>query len=63
MPGKIIRINVEIGTEVKKGESLLVTEAMKMENNILAKCDGVVEQIIHPEGSQIDNGDLLIVLK
>ncbi len=62
MLGKIIRINVKVGDEVKKGENLLVIEAMKMENNVLAKIDGVVERISHQEGIQVDIGDLLMVI-
>ncbi|GMT49240.1 MAG: hypothetical protein IEMM0008_0779 [bacterium] len=63
MPGKVLRINVDLGAEVKIGESLLITEAMKMENNVLSKIDGVVEEILHEEGTQVDIGDLLMIIK
>ncbi len=63
MPGKVVRINVKRNDEVKAGESLLITEAMKMENNVLSKIDGVVEEILHDEGTQVDIGDLLIIIK
>lgn len=62
MPGKILKLNVKVGNQVKVGESLLVMEAMKMENNIAAKNDGNVSQILHYEGAQVDTGDLLLVL-
>ncbi|MDH5682217.1 MAG: pyruvate carboxylase, partial [Spirochaetota bacterium] len=63
MPGKIVRLHVEEGVEVKKGEILLITEAMKMENNVISKVDGIVEKIYHAEGVQVDVGDLLIHIK
>ena len=45
MPGKVIKIPVTAGSEVKKGETVIVLEAMKMENEIKASYDGVVKEV------------------
>jgi 3-methylcrotonyl-CoA carboxylase alpha subunit len=56
MPGRIVRILVEPGTPVRKGAGLLVLEAMKMENEIQAPADGVVDRIFVKAGDTVDNG-------
>ena len=61
MPGKIFKILVSAGDEVKEGDVLLVSEAMKMETNIKAKKNGVIKELLFGEGDQIDQGDLLVV--
>ena len=63
MPGKIFKIQVSVGDAVKAGDTLLSTEAMKMETNIKAREDGVVAEILFKEGAQIQQGDLLMILK
>lgn len=60
MPGSVLGIDVEIGDRVKKGQSLISTEAMKMETTIKATADGVVDQIYVKPGDIIESGDLLI---
>lgn len=62
MPGKVIQINVKKGGDVKKGDVLMVVEAMKMENNILAPQDGKVENICVKSGQMVDGSIELIVL-
>jgi 3-methylcrotonyl-CoA carboxylase alpha subunit len=62
MPGKVIKINVKTGKPVKKGDTLLVVEAMKMENNITAPKDGKVEKINVKAGDMVDGSLELIVL-
>lgn len=62
MPGKIFKMLVAVGDEVKAGATLLSTEAMKMETNIKAKISGTVMEILFSEGDQVDQGDLLVVL-
>ncbi|WP_048148455.1 acetyl-CoA carboxylase biotin carboxyl carrier protein subunit [Palaeococcus ferrophilus] len=62
MPGKILRILVKEGEEVKTGQGLLVLEAMKMENEIPSPMDGVVKAIHVREGETVDTGQLLIEL-
>jgi acetyl-CoA carboxylase biotin carboxylase subunit len=60
MPGKVIKINVKEGDEVKRGTILLVVEAMKMENNIVALEDSIVEKVNVTEGDKVDT-DLQLV--
>ena len=62
MPGKILKLAVKPGDEVKAGMALLVTEAMKMETSVKAKQDGKVLEVRFPEGAKIEKEDLLIVL-
>ena len=62
MPGKILRILVKEGEQVKTGQGLLVLEAMKMENEIPAPKDGVVKKILVKEGDTVDTGQPLIEL-
>ena len=62
MPGTILRANVAAGDSVSKGQTLLVLEAMKMENEIMAPSDGVVEQLNVAEGASVNTGDVLIIL-
>ncbi|PLX93466.1 MAG: pyruvate carboxylase, partial [Desulfuromonas sp.] len=63
MPGKIFKQLVDAGDEVKEGDVLMVTEAMKMETNIKAKKSGVIKEIVFGEGDQVDQGDLLLVFE
>lgn len=63
MPGTIVKINVSIGDAVKKGSVLLVLEAMKMENEIVAAKDGVVARILTNKGSAVEANTPLLVLK
>jgi pyruvate carboxylase len=63
MPGKVFKILVNVGDEVRAGDTLLSTEAMKMETNIKAKEDGKVVDIFFKEGAQVQQGDLLVVLE
>lgn len=63
MPGKILKVLVSVGDEVKAGQGLLVMEAMKMEHTIKASHDGVVEDICFKEGELVDGGVELVKLK
>lgn len=60
MPGKILKIMTEAGKTVKKGEGLLVMEAMKMEHTIKANADGVVANVHCAEGDLVDGGVELV---
>lgn len=60
LPGKIMTINVKNGDIVKKGDVLLIMEAMKMENNVLAPKDGVIETIKVQPGDNVLEGDVLL---
>lgn len=62
MPGTVLKVPVSLGTAVKKGQVLLLLEAMKMENEITAPADGVILSINVAEGNSINAGDLLISL-
>ena len=62
MPGKILGVKTEVGKAVKKGEVLLILEAMKMENEIVAPQDGTVASINVQTGSQVEPGDTLVTL-
>ncbi len=63
MPGKVIKVNVKEGDEVKRGTILLVVEAMKMENNITAECEAVVEKVVVKEGDMVDTDLQLVYLE
>lgn len=60
LPGNIMQVNVKVGDEVKKGDKLLMYEAMKMENNILAEKDGHITTVKVQAGDSVLEGDLLI---
>ena len=62
MPGKILSVKTSVGTAVKKGEVLMVLEAMKMENEIVASQDGVVASIDVSEGAAVESGTVLASL-
>ncbi len=61
MPGMVLKVMVSQGQEVKKGDSLLVLEAMKMENNIKALGDGTVKMIKIKEGDKVEKNQVLIL--
>jgi len=63
MPGSILDIKVNIGTKVKKGQVLLILEAMKMENEIFATLDGIVAQIMVSKGTNVATNDILMVIQ
>ncbi|QQK81970.1 pyruvate carboxylase [Salicibibacter cibi] len=60
MPGTVLKVLVKEGEEVKKGDHLIITEAMKMETTVQAPRDGKIEAIHVGNGEAIDSGDLLI---
>lgn len=62
IPGNILKILVKEGDKVKKNQSLIVIEAMKMETNIVSASDGTVESIIASEGKSVKTGELLLKL-
>ncbi len=62
LPGSIIKVLVSEGQAVKKGDTLLTLESMKMENPVLAEQDGTVKQIAVTPGQNVMQDDLLIVL-
>jgi len=62
LPGTIFKMNVNIGDSVEIGDTLLIMEAMKMENNILAEAQGVVKTIMVKEGDAVLQDDILLEL-
>ena len=62
MPGTIVDVKVAQGQAVKAGELLLILEAMKMENEIVAPKDGTIAQVVTSKGAKVDTGSPLIVL-
>ena len=62
MPGNILKGNVSVGQTVKEGEVLVVLEAMKMENEIMAPKNGTVAQVLVQKGSTVDTDATLVVL-
>lgn len=63
MPGTIVGVNVKVGDSFKRGQVLIVLEAMKMENEILAPRDGRVVAINTTKGSSVNSGDVLIAFE
>ena len=62
MPGKVVRVLVKVGDAVRARQPLVVIEAMKMENELRARSDGVVVEIHGREGQLVDAGSLLVVV-
>jgi biotin carboxyl carrier protein len=62
MPGKVLKVNTSAGAAVKKGDVLLVFEAMKMENDITAPQDGTVASVNVSVGQSFEPGELLVSL-
>ena len=63
MPGTILKVNFKNGDAVKKGDVLMVLEAMKMENEIMASADGVVAGVSVSEGATVEAGAVLCTLQ
>jgi len=63
IPGRIAAVHVVAGDVVEAGQSLLVVEAMKMQNELRTSRPGTVERVAVGAGETIDNGDLLVVLR
>ena len=62
MPGKVIDLKVKVGSKVKKGETLVILEAMKMEHQVKASEDGKVSKLLIRKDDQLENGALLMVV-
>ena len=63
MPGTILSVNVIPGQSVRKGDVLMILEAMKMENEIMCPRDGVVGSVQAAKGAAVESGTLLCVLQ
>ena len=62
MPGKVLAVKAPVGTKVSKGQVVLILEAMKMENEIVAPEDGTVASINVNEGASVEAGTVLATL-
>ena len=62
MPGNILDVKVKAGDSVKAGDTLLILEAMKMENEISAPQDGTIASVNVRKGDVVNSGDLLITM-
>ena len=63
MPGKVIDLKVKKGSKVKSGDTLVILEAMKMEQSIKASKDGVIDEVFISKGDQVENGAVLMVME
>ena len=62
MPGKVVEIKVKKGSSIKKGDTLVILEAMKMEHKVLAPDNGKIKEVLIKENEQVENGATLVVL-
>ena len=62
MPGVVLKVQVQQGQAVKAGQVLVILEAMKMENEIVAPKDGTVAQIVAAKGASVESGAPLVIL-
>lgn len=63
MPGKIVKVLVEIGNQVSAGDGVIIVEAMKMQNEMKAPKDGIVKEIRFSAGETVNAGDILLVVE
>ncbi len=62
MPGTVLAVKKNVGDAVKAGDVVIVLEAMKMENDIVAPCDGTIKSINAPKGTSVNTDDVLAVI-
>jgi biotin carboxyl carrier protein len=62
MPGMVVKIPVEVGQEIEKGDNVIILESMKMENELKAPRAGKVERINVKTGNSVDQGQVLVVI-
>ncbi len=63
LPGRILKIRTQKGQSIKKGEAIILIEAMKMESEILVPRDGIVFELLVSEGKVVNTGDSLVILE
>ena len=62
MPGKVVEVKIKKGSSVKKGDTLIILEAMKMEHKVSAPANGKISKVLISQGDQVENGQTLVVL-
>lgn len=62
MPGKVLEIRVKEGATVKRGDVVLILEAMKMQNEIMSPADGTIKAINTSAGASVASGDVMIIV-
>ena len=62
MPGNILSVNVNVGDTVAEGQVLMILEAMKMENDVVASCDGTIASINVTKGQSVETGTLIATI-
>ncbi len=60
MPGKVVQVSVKVGQKVRRGEGLVVVEAMKMQNIFGSSIDGIVKSVHVKQGDAVENGAALV---
>lgn len=63
MPGIILDVKVSVGDVIKRGQAVVVLEAMKMENDIVATCDGTITSILVNKGDSVNSSDPLVTIQ
>jgi biotin carboxyl carrier protein len=63
MPGKVVRVLVAVGSEVQKGDGVIVVEAMKMQNELKSPKDGLITDIRFAEGDKVNSGDIMMIIE
>ena len=63
MPAKVVKVNCKAGESVKKGDILIILEAMKMENEIRSPEDGVIKEVRVEEGATVSHNEVVIVFE
>ncbi len=63
MPGLLLKVLKNSGDEVKKGEAVVILEAMKMENEIRSPIDGTVKKVFKSEGASIEKGEKILIIQ
>lgn len=62
MPGTVLDVKVSVGDTVSKGQVIMILEAMKMENDIVASCDGKITSVLAKKGDTVNSGDALATI-
>ena len=63
MPGTIVNVNVAVGDTVKEGQVVMILDAMKMEKDNVAACDGTVGSVAVKKGDTVESNDLLMTIQ